>query len=109
MLTSYGYHDSGGGTIVPRHVAQELARRGWDVTVFHAAVGRTEDAEPYAVRTWDDAGVGLIGVFNRFWFKRTAPDWHLFDWREMTETFPDATIYRERYLGMTKSLMAVKT
>ena len=37
MLTSFGYHDSGGGTIVPRHVAQELARRGWDVTVFHAA------------------------------------------------------------------------
>ena len=48
MLTSFGYHDSGGGTIVPRHVAQELARRGWDVTVFHAAVGRTEDDEPYA-------------------------------------------------------------
>ena len=65
MLTSFGYHDSGGGTIVPRHVAQELARRGWDVTVFHAAVGRTEDAEPYAVRTWNDAGVRLIGVFNR--------------------------------------------
>ena len=65
MLTSFGYHDSGGGTIVPRHVAQELARRGWHVTVFHAAVGRTEDAEPYAVRTWDDAGVRLIGVFNR--------------------------------------------
>jgi len=65
MLTSFGYHDSGGGTIVPRHVAQELARRGWDVTVFHAAVGRTEDAEPYAVRTWDDGDVRLIGVFNR--------------------------------------------
>ena len=65
MLTSFGYHDSGGGTIVPRRVAQELARRGWDVTVFHAAVGRTEDAEPYGVRTWDDDGVRLIGVFNR--------------------------------------------
>ena len=44
MLTSFGYNDSGGGTIVPRHVSQELARRGWDVTVFHAAVGRIEDA-----------------------------------------------------------------
>ncbi|WP_050424289.1 class I SAM-dependent methyltransferase [Bradyrhizobium tropiciagri] len=52
--------------------------------------------------------IALIELFNRFWFKRTAPDWHLFDWREMTETFPDAKIYRERYLGMTKSLMAIK-
>ena len=65
LLTSFGYNDSGGGTIVPRHVARELARRGWDVTVFHAAVGRTEAAEPYAVRTWDEDGVRLIGVFNR--------------------------------------------
>ncbi|MGN1290030.1 MAG: class I SAM-dependent methyltransferase [Bradyrhizobium sp.] len=52
--------------------------------------------------------ISLIELFNRFWFKQTAPDWHLFDWREMTETFPDAKIYRERYLGMTKSLMAIK-
>lgn len=52
--------------------------------------------------------IAVIELFNRFWFKRTAPDWHLFDWCEMTETFPDARIYRERYLGMTKSLMAIK-
>ncbi|MCC8969695.1 class I SAM-dependent methyltransferase [Bradyrhizobium brasilense] len=52
--------------------------------------------------------IALIERFNRFWFKRTAPDWHLLDWREMTETFPDAKIYRERYLGVTKSLMAIK-
>jgi glycosyltransferase involved in cell wall biosynthesis len=65
MLTSFGYHDSGGGTIVPRHVAKELARRGWDVSVFHAAVGGIDNPEPHAVRTWDDDGVRLIGVFNR--------------------------------------------
>ena len=65
LLTSFGYNDSGGGTIVPRHVSRELARRGWDVTVFHAAVGRTDSSEPYAVRTWDEDGVRLIGVFNR--------------------------------------------
>jgi SAM-dependent methyltransferase len=52
--------------------------------------------------------IALIERFNRFWFKRTAPDWYLFDWHEMAETFPDARIYRERYLGMTKSLMAIK-
>ena len=52
LLTSFGYNDSGGGTIVPRHVSQELARRGYDVTVFHAAVGRLERPR------LRDAGVG---------------------------------------------------
>ena len=28
VLTSFGYNDSGGGTIVPAPVSQELARRG---------------------------------------------------------------------------------
>ena len=40
VLSSFGFNDSGGGTIVPRYVAKELARRGYDVTVFAAGVGR---------------------------------------------------------------------
>ena len=64
-MTSFGYNDSGGGTIVPRQVSQELARRGYDVTVFHAALGRVEPAEPYQVREWWQDGVRLVGVFNR--------------------------------------------
>ncbi len=52
VMTSFGFNDSGGGTIVPRYVSKELARRGYDVTVFHAGVGRVEPAEPYAVREW---------------------------------------------------------
>jgi glycosyltransferase involved in cell wall biosynthesis len=65
MLTSFGYNDSGGGTIVPRYLSKELVRRGWDVTVFHAAVGRIDDAPAYAVRRWYEDGVRLIGVHNR--------------------------------------------
>ena len=65
VMTSFGYNDSGGGTIVPRQVSQELARRGYDVTVFHAALGRVEPAEPYQVREWWQDGVRLVGVFNR--------------------------------------------
>ncbi|RXH16979.1 class I SAM-dependent methyltransferase [Bradyrhizobium guangzhouense] len=52
--------------------------------------------------------IALIRLFNRFWFKQTSPDWYLFDWRDMAESFPTAKIYREPYLGMTKSLMAIK-
>ncbi|CAL80633.1 hypothetical protein, putative S-adenosyl-L-methionine (SAM)-methyltransferase [Bradyrhizobium sp. ORS 278] len=53
--------------------------------------------------------IAVIDIFNRFWFKRTAPDWCLFDADELQQMFPDARIYRERYLGLTKSLMAIRT
>lgn len=53
--------------------------------------------------------IAVIAAFNKFWFKKTSPDWHLLDWPEMTETFPDAVIYRERFLFLTKSLMAIRT
>jgi glycosyltransferase involved in cell wall biosynthesis len=65
MMTSFGWNDSGGGTTVPRLAAKELARRGWDVTVFHAAVPTIPGAPPYEVREWEDDGVRLIGVHNR--------------------------------------------
>src|SRR5262249_57302886 len=65
VLTSYGFEDAGGGTIVPRYLAKELAQRGWDVTVFHAAVRKLDGAASYAVREWDQDGVHLVGVFNR--------------------------------------------
>jgi glycosyltransferase involved in cell wall biosynthesis len=65
LMTSYGFNDAGGGTIVPRLAAKELARRGWDVTVFHAAVKPTASGEPYETLEWEEDGVRLIGVHNR--------------------------------------------
>ncbi len=65
MMTSFGWNDSGGGTTVPRLAAKELARRGWEVTVFHAAVKLTGTGLPYELREWEQDGVRLIGVHNR--------------------------------------------
>ncbi|HEY2440876.1 MAG TPA: glycosyltransferase [Solirubrobacteraceae bacterium] len=65
LMTSFGWNDSGGGTTVPRLAAKELARRGWDVTVFHAAVQPTDTRQPYELREWNDDGVRLMGVHNR--------------------------------------------
>jgi glycosyltransferase involved in cell wall biosynthesis len=65
MMTAFGWNDSGGGTTVPRLAAKELARRGWDVTVFHAAVALTESRSPYELREWQEDGVRLIAVHNR--------------------------------------------
>src|SRR4051795_3164270 len=65
VMTSFGFRDAGGGTIVPRNVAWELARRGWDVTVFYAGVGRAGKGTPYEIVESVDEGVKLAGVFNR--------------------------------------------
>jgi hypothetical protein len=53
--------------------------------------------------------LSLIPVFNRFWPKQTSPDWNLLTARELATLFPEAEILREKSLGITKSLMAVKT
>lgn len=50
----------------------------------------------------------VIRVFNRFWPRKDEnPDWALLSYREMVELFPDATIHRERFMGLTKSIIAV--
>ncbi|MDX6733561.1 MAG: hypothetical protein QOC54_3509, partial [Baekduia sp.] len=65
LMTAFGWNDSGGGTMLPRFAARELVRRGWDVTVFYAAVEPDPSGVPYAISERDDAGVRLVGVHNR--------------------------------------------
>lgn len=50
----------------------------------------------------------LIDFTNRWWPKRTQADFNLLTVREFEQLFPDASILRERSMGMTKSLIAVK-
>ncbi|HEY4215032.1 MAG TPA: methyltransferase domain-containing protein [Steroidobacteraceae bacterium] len=53
--------------------------------------------------------VRLFRLTNRFWVKKTAPDWNLLGRTQLAQLFPEARIVTERSFGMTKSLMAVKT
>jgi len=65
LMTAFGWNDPGGGTAVPRLAAKELARRGWEVTVFHAAVKPAVGQPAYHVAEWEEDGVRLLGVHNR--------------------------------------------
>ncbi|HYV14736.1 MAG TPA: glycosyltransferase [Conexibacter sp.] len=65
LMTAFGWNDPGGGTTVPRLAAKELARRGWEVSVFHAAVQPAPAHGAYHVAEWEEDGVRLLGVHNR--------------------------------------------
>ncbi len=54
------------------------------------------------------AQVRILRLSNRWWVKRTKPDWHLLRRKEMARLFPDAAILSERCFGLIKSLIAVK-
>lgn len=51
--------------------------------------------------------IALLAITNRFWVKRTNPDWYLLNKKEINVLFPGATIMDEKTLGLTKSIMAV--
>jgi len=50
----------------------------------------------------------ILNFTNKFWVKRTSPDWNLLTYREMQDLFPDAKIIKEKSFFMVKSLIAIK-
>ncbi|MGH9109982.1 MAG: class I SAM-dependent methyltransferase [Acidimicrobiales bacterium] len=56
-------------------------------------------------RSWQ---VGLVDRANHWWPKTSEVDFHLLNEDELRQAFPDAAILRERVMGVTKSLIAVK-
>jgi SAM-dependent methyltransferase len=51
--------------------------------------------------------IRAIRFLNKWWVKRTTPDWNLLTVKQMKAFFPEAVIVEERILGLTKSLIAV--
>jgi len=53
--------------------------------------------------------VRLIRFADRFWVKKTIPDFYLLSVSELKLMFPASMMVKEKSFGFTKSLMAVKT
>ncbi len=53
--------------------------------------------------------IPVLRLSHHVWVTRTNPDWYLLNKREMAATFPEARLLEEKWLGLTKSLMAVKS
>jgi ubiquinone/menaquinone biosynthesis C-methylase UbiE len=52
--------------------------------------------------------IKLIRLLNKYWFKKTRPDWNLLDEKQMKELFPDAKIIVNRKMGFKKEIIALK-
>lgn len=65
LFVMYGWNESGGGTIFPKNVAIELAKRGWDVSVFYASVDYNHSDPPYSLKIHTEDNVKLYGLYNR--------------------------------------------
>jgi SAM-dependent methyltransferase len=52
--------------------------------------------------------VPILKHSRKFWPKWTAPDWHLLNKKQLASMFDDAEIRDEKWMGLTKSIMAVK-
>jgi SAM-dependent methyltransferase len=55
------------------------------------------------------AQLPVLKAARRFWPKATHPDWYLLNKREFAAMFEGAQIRSEKWLGLTKSIMAVKS
>ncbi len=53
--------------------------------------------------------VPALKLTNRFWIKKSEPDFNLLGKKEMKILFPEAEIICESKFGLTKSIMAVKS
>lgn len=56
-----------------------------------------------------EAIIPTLRFARKFWPKWTSPDWYLLNRRELASMFEGAEIRDEKWLGLTKSIMAVKT
>ena len=52
--------------------------------------------------------VPLLRMANKFWIKKTLPDWHLLGPTEMSSLFENSLVVKERVFGLVKSVTALK-
>lgn len=52
--------------------------------------------------------IALLKQLNKFWVKKTDPDWNLLDEHQMKTFFPDAEITVVKKFGMKKEIIAIK-
>lgn len=52
--------------------------------------------------------IPILHLSNRLWIKGSSPDWKLLTKKDMLKLFPEGKCIEEKWLGVTKSFMAIK-
>jgi glycosyltransferase involved in cell wall biosynthesis len=115
LFTMFGWNESGGGTMYPRAVAIELAKRGWDVTVFYAGLKHPTVDMPYYTYRSIDSGVNLIGIMNRpvHFTMEKNPDMEIEDkiisriFSEVLDEINPDIIHFQNFLGLSFEIASI--
>jgi hypothetical protein len=53
--------------------------------------------------------IPVLKITNLVWIKKTSPDWHLLNKKQMWLLFPDANeIVTDKLFGLVKSIMVIR-
>jgi glycosyltransferase involved in cell wall biosynthesis/acyl carrier protein len=65
LFFMYGWHEEGGGTILPRQIARALAAQGYELSVIFTGSRILPEKRAYHVEEGNENGIRLFGVYNR--------------------------------------------
>lgn len=65
LFVTFGWNETGGGVAVPKSIAKEFVKKGYEVVVFYAALEHPINKTPYYLEEASDSGVHLYGLYNR--------------------------------------------
>lgn len=65
LMTMYGWDDEGGGTLLPKTIAENLAHKGHTVAVMYASAKNMDGKPEYYVEKKEEHGILLFGIYNR--------------------------------------------
>lgn len=94
-----------------RAFADEIARVAksfWVQTPARSFFLETHSWLPFLGWLPRSAQVAILSCTRHFWLSRHPPDYHLLTRGHMEALFPGARIVSERWLGMTKSWIAIR-
>jgi glycosyltransferase involved in cell wall biosynthesis/thioredoxin-like negative regulator of GroEL len=115
LFVMYGWKETGGGTTFPRAVAQELSRRGFEISVFYASLKYDSSFPPYSIEQHNEEKIQLFGLFNRpaVFNDPDNPEREVLDpnvvekFRQVVESVQPDIIHFHNFHGLTLALPKV--
>lgn len=65
LMTIWGWNESGGGTLLPKQLAIQLAKIGNNVTVIFTSGNHKNNNNPYYVENTKFGNIDIYGIYNR--------------------------------------------